>query len=169
MKNLKKTTVVALLTLILMVPAFATSLAQDVVTIENGEIIIECDDGDQMIMIDADSLEDLIADSLGEAMDGVQDALAELDEMQLEIRLGDDNQLSFETEDQMWEMNMNVFFKEIGSVLETAFDDIDSDNWSSHHHFSDEDFDEEELAEELERLKDELRDLKKELEQIKEI
>ena len=144
---MKQIQLMTVLDLILMVSALATAQAQDVITIDKGEIIIESDDGDKVITIDADGLEALISNSIGEALEGVQDVLAEMDEMQLEIRLGDDNQLTFETEDQMWEMNMNVLFKEIGSALETAFDEIDSESWSSHHIYSDDDYDEEELNE----------------------
>ena len=169
MKNLKQLTVPALLSLILLVPAFSNVMAQEVITIENGEITIVGEDGEQVIMLDADSLEHLISETLGEAMEGMDDVLAELDEMQLQIRLGDDNNLSFETDDQMWEMNLDLIFKEIGTVLETAFDGVDTDGWGGHHHFSDEDFDEDELAEELDRLKEELHKLKKELNSLKEI
>jgi hypothetical protein len=173
MNNSKQTTVAALLALILMVPLASgvntPASAQDVITIENGEITIESEDGEKTIYIDAESMEDLISETLDEAMDGMQDVLAELDEMQLEIRLGDDNQLSFETEDQMWSVNMDVIMKEIGSALEVAFDEMDTEDWSDHHHFSDGDFDDEDLAEELDRLKDELHRLKKELDQLKEL
>jgi len=169
MKNAKQTTFVAMVTLILVAASFSGVLAQDTITIENGEITIESDDGERMIMMDAESIESLISETLDVTMDGMQDVLAELDEMQLEIRLGDDNQLSFETEDQMWEMNLDVIFSELGSVLETAFNDMDTDGWTGHHNFSDDDFDEEELEEELDRLKDELDDLRRELELLKEI
>ncbi len=169
MKNLNQRTAVALLTLILMVPAFSGVQAQEVITIDNGEITVISEDGENVVMMDAEALENFISATLDDAMDGMQDAMAELDDMQLEIRLGDDNQLSFETEDQMWEVNLNLIMSEIGSALEMAFDEMETEDWGSHHHFHDEDFDEDELAEELDRLKDELHRLKQELDSLKEI
>lgn len=169
MKDLKQTTIVAVLTLALMVPAFSGTYAQDIITIENGEITIESEDGESLIMIDGEGLEVLLSEALDGAMDGMQDVLAEMDEMQLQVRLGDDNQLRFETDDQMWEMNLDLVFKEIGHVLETAFDDVDADSWSSHHHFSDEMLDDDELEDELDRLKEELDRLREELNELKEI
>ena len=169
MKNLKNSTAITMLALILMVPAFSSVWAQEVITIENGEITIVSEDNENVVMIDAGALEHLISESLDEAMDGMQDVLAELDDMQLEIRLGDDNQLSFETEDQMWEVNLDLIMSEIGSALEMAFDEMDTDGWGDHHNFHEEDFDEDELADELDRLKDELHRLQQELDSLKEI
>ena len=173
MNNPKQTTTVAIIALILVVSLASgvnsQAIAQDVITIENGEITIESTGSEKTIIIDAASMEHLISETLEDAMDGMQDVLAELDEMQLEIRLGDDNQLSFETEDQMWSVNLDLIMKEIGSALEVAFDEMDTDSWSDHHHFRDNDFDEEDLAEELDRLKDELHRLQKELDHLKEI
>lgn len=169
MKTLNKTTAVAMLALILMVPTFSSLQAQEVITIENGEITIVSGDDDGVIVIDADALGNLISTSMDEALDGMHEVMAELDDMQLEIRLGDDNQLSFETEDQMWEVNLDVIMSEIGSALDSAFDSMDTDGWGHHHRYQDEDFDQGDLTEELDRLKDELNQLRQELNSLKEI
>jgi len=147
----------------------AGAMAQDSITIENGEITIESDDGQQVIMFDTDSMGKILSETLEVSRDGLQDVLAELDEMQLEIKLGNDNQLSLETRDQMWEVNLDVIFDELGSALETAFDDLDTDDWAGHYSFEDVDNDEEELEAELDRLKDELKELRRELQHLKEI
>lgn len=169
MKNQKQKIFTALMALLLLVPVYSNALAQDVITIENGEITIESADGQQMIMLDSGSIEGLIAETLDVTMDGLQDVISELDDMQLEVRLGEDNQLSFATEDQMWEMNLDVIFSELGSVLESAFDGVETDDWAGHYHFNDDDLEEEELADELERLRNELENLKQELNQLKDI
>ena len=147
----------------------AGAMAQDSITIENGEITIESDDGQQVIMLDTDRMGKILSETLEISRDGLQDVLAELDEMQLEIKLGNDNQLSLATREQMWEVNLDVIFDELGSVLETAFDDLDTDDWAGHYSFEDEDNNEEELEAELDRLKDELKELRRELQYLKEI
>ncbi len=173
MKHLKQMTSAALLALLLVAPVLPGTIpravAQNIITIQNGEITIACEDDEKVIMIDADGLESLISETLSEAMDGVQDVLTELDEMQLEIRLGNDNQLSFETENQMWEVNLDQVFKGVFTALDTALDQVDTDDWGGHRHLNDEDFPEEELADELNRLKEELGRLRQELDHLKEL
>ncbi len=169
MKDLKNITTTALLIVILMVSTMSGALAQDVITIENGEITILSDDGENVVMIDAEALESFIESTLDEAMTGMHDVIEELDDMQLEIRLGDDNQLSFETEDQMWEMNLDVIMNEVTSALSLAFDEMDTEGWGGHRHHMGQDIDEEDLADELDRLKDELHRLQRELDSLKEI
>ena len=167
MKYPTKQTLSKVLALVLLTLAASGVLAADKITYEDGQLTIESTDSEKMIILNADGMQDIIADIMHETMDGMNDVMAELDEMQLEIRLGEDNQLSIETEDQMWEMNLDLIFREIGTVMETAFQDLDTDGWTTHEHWEIEsDGDEistEKLAEELNRLKDELKELQKEL------
>jgi chromosome segregation ATPase len=169
MKNLNTKAGVILLALVLMIPALSGALAEEKIRIENGQITIEDIDSDKLIMIDTDGLQQLISATLQETLEGMDEVMEELDEMQLEIRLGQDNQLSIETEDQMWEMNLDVILKEVGSVLETALEDMDTETWTHHHHWDSDSDDDEDLAQELKRLKKELRRLQKELDNLNEI
>ncbi len=128
---------------------------------------------DRVIVIDTDEMNEMVAEVLQETMEGMDEVFQELEELQLEVRLGQDNQLSIETDDQMWEVNLDVIFHELGEALETAFDEIDTDDWSDHKSWviddSDFEVDHEELAEELDELKKELKRLKNELKELKEI
>ncbi len=173
MKNPTKPTFSTMLALVLLTLAATGVLADDKITFKNGQVTIESQDNEKLIVLNTDGMQDMISEILHEAMDDMNDVMAELDDMQLEIRLGEDNQLSVETDNQMWEMNLDLIFREIGTALETAFEEIDTDGWTAHERWeidtTDDDFSDEDLVEELDRLKDELRKLQKEMEALKEL
>ncbi len=168
MNHLNTKAGIVLLAVVLLIPALSSAVAGERITIENGQISIENPDSDRLLVIDTDSLHELISTTLEETMDGMGDVLAELENLQLEIRLGEDNKLSVETEDQMWEMDLDLIFKEVGHALDTAFEGMETDGWS-HHRYHESDDGEEDLAAELERLKSELNRLQKKLDHAKEI
>ena len=172
MKHSTKSTFPSVLVVVLMTMLASGVLAGDKITFEDGQLTIENSENDSLFILNSDGMQEILSEVMEETMDGMHEVLTELDDMQLEVRLGDDNQLSFETEDQMWEMNLDVIFAELGNVLETAFEDMDTEEWTVHQDrriHRDLEFSEEELAEELDQLKKELRKLQKELDSIKEL
>ena len=172
MKRATKSTFSSVLVAVFMTMLASGVLADDKITYEDGQLTIENSENESLFIMNSEVMQEILAEVMEGTMDGMQDVLAELDEMQLEVRLGDDNQLSFETEDQMWEMNLDVIFEELGHVLETTFEDMDTEDWTVHHNrhnHSEVEFSDEDLAEELDQLKKELRKLQKELDSIKEL
>ncbi len=173
MKYSRKPTLAKVLALVLMTMAATGVMADDKITFENGQLIIEDQDREKIIILNTDGMHDIVADVLHQTMDGMAEAMDELDDMQLEIHLGQNNQLSIETDDQMWEMNLDLIFRELGTALDTAFEGIDTDGWTAHEHWEMDSMDDvisdEDLAEELESLKDELKKLQKELNSLKEL
>ncbi len=170
MKYSKKSTCSAVLALALLILVASSALAGDKITYENGQLTIENLDDDKVVFLNTDGMQEIITDVLSETLESMDEVLAELDEMQLEIHVGNDNMVRIETDDQMWEMNLNVVFNELSNALEMAFDEVNTEDWTSHEHWeSTDDINEEELSDELEQLKDELRKLKNEMESLKEL
>ncbi len=169
MKTSKTPAYATLLAVVLMISVLSGAQAEEKITVQNGQVTIENKNSGKVLVLDTMELERMISTTMNETMEGMGDMLAEMEDMQLEIRLGQDNQLSVETEDQMFEMNLDLIFKEIGTALETAFDDVHTEQWTVHRHRHDEEFDQEELEEELEQLKEELQRLQEKLEEAKEL
>lgn len=108
---------------------------------------------------------------VGESLSAAAEAIAE---MQLEIRMGNDNSFTFAMEDEEWEVDVNAIVSEVSAAFSGAFEDMDEADWAHHRHYRthhDEDLDEmqEELQDELNDLQDELKNLKKELARLKKL
>ena len=108
---------------------------------------------------------------VGESLSAAAEAIAE---MQLEIRMGNDNSFSFAMDDQEWEVDVNAIVSEVSAAFSGAFEEMDDGGWAHHRHYRtdhDEDLEEmqEDLQDELEALQDELKDLKKELARLKKL
>lgn len=99
--------------------------------------------------------------------DTLEDLAAGLADMQLEFRLGSDNNLSFAMDEEEFEVDLDAIMSEVAVALEGAFGDMDTSTWTSRHGRWDmSDADEAELREELADLRRELKSLKRELARI---
>ncbi len=168
MKTLKTGSRLLPILLVILLTAATGALAGDKVSVENGQVIIEDTSGERSIVLDTEGLGRLLGASLDEALAGMDEALAELEEMQLEIRLGDDNMVTLETEDESFEVDLDIIFREVGHALDTAFEDFDTAGFTGHYQ-RDAEASTEDLEQELKVLKKELLRLQKELDTAKEL
>lgn len=134
---------------------------------KDGDIIriVNFGDGDEQILeLDLSGMEALVS----EALVDMGDILSDLDDMQMTVKLGDDNRLSVAHDESYWELDLDEIMTQVGVALESASLEFDMDDWthnSRQHHFSVSDDD---LEDELEALRDEVRALRKELKDIRE-
>lgn len=151
---------------ILLITLLAATGAQagERITFDEGQLIIEDQTSDRVVFLDADGLGRMFATGLDEAMAGLDEVFAELEERQLEVRLGDDNMITVETADEAIEVDLDIIFREVGHALETAIEDLDfgmeTAGWSRHYRLESADGRHDDSTQDLEK---ELRELKKEL------
>jgi len=144
------------------------AVAEQKVSVDKGRVVIVENGGEKVVTIDTDNLSRLIGDSVDQALGNLDQVLAEMEDLQLEVRLGDDNMISVETEDEAFEVDLDIIFREVGNALETAFEDLDTAGWTGHYHV-DGDASSEDLEQKLRELKKELRRLQDELDRAKEL
>ena len=107
--------------------------------------------------------------------EGLSEVTAALKEMQMDVRLGKDNSLSFALDDEEWAVDINAIMAEVGEALSGAFEGMDTDGWTSHNHHrtihldEDDEDQQEQLEAEMNALRDELQALKDELARLKKI
>ena len=132
----------------------ATTLS---IELEDDDLILTegCGDDSRIVVMNMDAVEEM----MDEAFAGVSDVLAELGDMQLEIRLGDDNTLSFADADTEWELDLGQIAVQIGAALEEGLGEFDSDEWTHSRQRLDDDM--EDLQDELEALRREMKQLQK--------
>lgn len=119
----------------------------------------------RVAVVDLEQIGMMVEDSVGE----LARALAS---MQMEFRLGQDNNLSLALDDEEWEVDLDAIMGEVAMALEGAFDgafdDLDTGDWAHHrHHRTIDQVSEEELKAELDGMRQELQALKKELASLK--
>jgi len=179
------------------VPALATTNAWN--ENENDQrIIVKGEDGEQIVISlhegpsvrivsdkgDEDVVEiDLsgISEIVSEAMVVIGESLAELSEMQIEMKLGRENVFVFSDEDDEVMVNLEEVFENVGGLLREAFEDIDfeiadsidkawgtddlADEWQ---YTKDDDVSQAELLQlELDQLRVELEKLREDLRKLK--
>ncbi len=129
---------------------------------EGSELIITEDDGDdtRVTVVDIDQVGQMVGDSLEGLIEMVGD-------MQLQMRLGNDNNFTMAFDDEEVEVDFNAIFSELGQVLDGAFDGMDTSDWSSHRHHRTIDVRGDDASREIEDLRQELKELKAELRRLK--
>ena len=120
--------------------------------------IVVVHDNDHEIVIDMEAVNDIVA----EAMEGLDDVMAELENMQFEMHLGNDNRLNLSYDDTTFELDMDQVMAQVGVALEAGLANLDTEDWTYSRDRWDS-ADEAELRRELDKLKEEMQDLKKEL------
>ena len=96
---------------------------------DGSELVITEGTGDdsRVTVVDIEQVGQMVGESLGGLVDLVAD-------MQLEMRLGNDNNFTLAFDDEEIEVDFDAIFQELGEVLEGAFDEVDTGDWSSHRH-----------------------------------
>ncbi len=150
---------VILALLILALPA--TLLADEPESSDNdAKVIIVCEDGEEMV-IEMEAVHEIVA----EAMSGLDEVMEELDEMQFQVRLGQDNRLNLSYDDTTFELDLDQIMSQVSVAVHAGFDQIDTDDWTSSHHRWDATT-EDDLRQELKDLKKEMKALRRELKKI---
>ena len=106
-------------------------------------------------LIDMDSMGQLVGDALDQA-------LAAMDNLQLQVRLGQDNRLDITTADGFVQVDLDQIMNQVATAVQTGLEGIDTDTWAAAGAR-----DEEELQRELEDLQAEMRALRQELRRLR--
>ena len=128
------------------------------VTLDDGELVItsEDEDGTSVHMVDMTQIGMMV----GEALEGLDEVLAGMADMQLDMHMGNDNRLNLSWEDETFELDVNEIMVQVNEALSEGLAEIRSEDWTSVHA---RDRSERELREELRELKAELRELRREI------
>jgi hypothetical protein len=146
--------------LILALPAIL--LADEPETSDNeAKVIIVGDDGEELT-IDMEAVHEMVA----EAMTGLDDVMEELEDMQLQVRLGKDNRLDLSYEDTTFELDLDQIMTQVAVAVQSGFEQIHTEDWTdSRDRWSD--VSEDDLRQELEDLQKEMKELRREIRKIK--
>ena len=148
------------LTLLIVQPA-ALMAADPKDSKDDTKVIIIEHDGDEMI-IEMDEVQAIV----DEAMEGFDEVMAELQDMQLEVRLGKDNNLNLSYEDTTFELDLDQILAQVSAAVQMGFDQVHTENWTrTSDRWSN--VSEDDLRGELEDLQKEMKELRRELQKIK--
>lgn len=137
------------------------------VTLANGALtVISTEDGCTTTRImDMEAMGLLAADAVEEAMSGMDDVLAELDDLQLDMHMGQDNRLNLKLDDTEFELDLDQIVSQVASAVQSGLDEIDTSDWTDQRGRWD-DVSDDELRTELDSLKDEMEELRRELRRL---
>ena len=145
--------------LILVLPA--TLLADEPESSDDdARVVIVCEDGKEMV-IEMEAVHELVA----EAMSGLDEVMEELEEMQFQVRLGQDNNLNLSYDDTTFELDLDQIMSQVSLAVRAGFDHMDTDDWTDSHHRWDSST-EEDLRQELKALQKEMKELRRELKKV---
>ena len=65
---------------------------------------------------------------MNEAMEGLDEVMAELQDMQLEVRLGKDNNLNLSYEDTTFELDLDEILTQVAAAVQVGFDQVHSED-----------------------------------------
>jgi hypothetical protein len=153
----------ALITLGLFLLALPVSLLADEPEPDKKDSkIIIVHDGDEEVVIEMEEIHEIMA----EAMEGLDEAMSELQDMQVQVRLGQDNKLDLSYEDTTFELDLDQIMTQVASAVQVGFEEFNTSDWTHRHdrwsHASDDD-----LRAELDDLQEEIQDLRRELRKLK--
>ena len=155
-------TVISLGMLVLALPG--TLLADEPRTGDEESKVIIIDGGDEEIVIDMEHIHGIVS----EAMAGLDETLAELEDMQLQVRLGQDNRLDLSFDDTTFELDLDQIMAQVAAAVQVGFDEFHTESWTRSHdrwsHASEDD-----LRAELEDLQQEMKELRRELRKLRRI
>jgi hypothetical protein len=128
------------------------------VTMEDGALTVTREEGGStsVHMVDMTQVGALV----GEALADLDEHLALLADLQLDVHMGSDNRLNVSWEDETFEVDVNEIMVQVSEALSAGFDEFETGDWSSVHA---RDRGEDELRRELRELKAEMRQLRREL------
>jgi hypothetical protein len=110
-------------------------------------------------VIDLDQIGRLVGDAVGEAKVAMED-------LQLQVRLGQDNRVNVTTTDGQFEVDLDQIMTQVAAAVQSGLQDIDTANWSTTG--SDAAVSDEDLRLELAELQKEMRALRAELGRLRE-
>ncbi len=148
---------------------------------DNNVVTIISEDGTESEIFEL-NLEDL-GETIDIAMTEVSEVIEDLNDMQLDLRLGRDNRFLLDFDGEEYEVDLDEIMYEIGDVmgevfadLDLDFDDLDLDldfdsdfedsEWDNNYSYA-YDEDDEEILEEILALQEEIESLKRELRELK--
>jgi hypothetical protein len=151
----------ALVACVLVIALPATLLAAEPADQDGPRVVVVQDDG-RSITIDMEAVNEIVA----EAMEGVTEVMAEMEDMQFQMHLGRDNRLNLSYDDTTFELDLDQIMEQVAVAVEVGLEGLDTAEWTDSRERWDE-ADETELRRELDKLKDEMRELKRELRRAK--
>jgi hypothetical protein len=130
-----------------------------IVSMDGTELTITTEDGDgtSVRVVDMEQVGMMV----GQALEGLDETLAGLADIQLDVHMGHDNRLNLGHHDETWELDLDEIMAQVGAAISVGLEEMDTDDWTS---VRVRDRGEEDLREELRELKAELRDLRRQLE-----
>ncbi len=182
MRHFSRLVPILTLLAVIIVPALATATEPDA---DHGKstVVIRGDDGEEITVslsdgsltvisredgktttriVDLDTVGLLAADAVDEAMLGMAGVFAELQEMQLQCRLGQDNRLNLSYNDTEFELDLDQVMAQVASAVQLGLQEIDASEWASSRDRW-ETVSDDEMRDELESLKTEMEALRAEL------
>ena len=158
----RQRTITALVTGLLILTLPAILLADEPETADNeAKVVIVGIDGEELT-IDMEAVHEMMA----EAMVGLDDVMEELEDMQLQVRLGKDNRLDLSYDDTTFELDLDQIMTQVAVAVQSGFDQIKTEDWTDSRdrwsNVSDDD-----LRQELDDLKKEMKELRREFRKIK--
>ena len=159
--NTRQRTIPALVMGLLILTLPVTLLADEPENSENDtKVIVIVDDGEE-ITIEMEAVHEIVA----EAMEGLDEVMEELEDMQFQVRLGKDNRLDLSYEDTTFELDLDQIMAQVASAVQSGFDQIHTEDWTySHDRRSN--VSEDDLRQELDDLRKEMKELRRELRNI---
>lgn len=142
----------------------ATLLADEPENESKDSTIIIIDNDGEEVVIEMGEINEIVS----EAMEGFDEAMAELEDMQLQVRLGDDNRLNLSYDDTTFELDLDQIMAQVSTAVQVGFSQFDTDDWS-HSYDRHTNISEDELRHELKNLQREMKELRRELEKIRDI
>ena len=112
------------LTLLIVQPA-ALLAAEPEDSKDDTKVIIIEHDGDEVI-IEMEEVQAIV----DEAMEGLDEVMAELQDMQLEVRLGKDNNLNLSYEDTTFELDLDQILTQVAAAVQVGFDQVHTEDWT---------------------------------------
>jgi hypothetical protein len=119
------------------------------------------------VVIDGEELGVIVSEAVG-------DIAAVLADLQIEIRMGQDNRMDLSVEDKTYELDIDAILEQVGMALEAGLGELETQDWTSvtvrddHDQASDHDqATAAELRVELDDLRHELQDLQAELAKLR--
>ncbi len=139
-------------------------------SLEDGELtVVTTEDGKTTTHImDMDAMGVLAADAVDDAFLGMEDVFEELQDMQFQVRMGQDNRLNLSYADTEFELDMDQVMAQVASAVQLGLQEINTAEWTDHRSRWDEVSDDE-LRDELDNLKDEMEELRRELRRLQNI
>lgn len=116
--------------------------------------------GSTQVVIDGEELGAIVGDV-------VEDLATVLADLQVEVRMGQDNRMNVSVQDKTYELDIDAILEQVSVALEAGLQEMETEDWTSVTVRRDHEATAEELRVELDDLRAELQDLQKELSRLR--